>query len=59
MPLATPSVEGSLGIPCDYRWVEHKGWLAFFHVTPDGGMLVDRVLWGRSEWTKALGIERE
>ena len=55
-PSAAPSVRGKLGIACDYRWVEHKGWLAFYHIKPNGGILVDRVLWGRSEWTKALGL---
>ena len=55
-PDAAPSVQGRLGIACDYRWIEHKGWLAFYHVKPDGGILVDRVLWGRSEWAKALGL---
>ena len=58
-PNVAPSVQSRLGIPCDYRWVGHKGWLAFFHVKPDGGILVDRVLWGRSEWTKLLGLFSE
>lgn len=56
MPLAAPSVATKTGIPCDYRWVEHKGWLAFYHVEENGGVLVDRVLWGRSEWTRTLGL---
>lgn len=55
-PNAAPSVQGRLGVACDYRWVEHKGWLAFYHIKPDGGVLVDRVLWGRSEWAKVLGL---
>lgn len=58
-PNASPSVQGRLGIPCDYRWVSHKGWLAFYHVKPDGGILVDRVLWGRSEWANLLGLSNE
>ena len=57
MPLAAPSVAAKTGIPCDYRWVEHRGWLAFYHVKADGGILVDRVLWGKSEWTRALALE--
>lgn len=55
MPAASPSVAGRTGIPCDYRWVQHAGWLAFFHVEDDV-LLVDRVLWGRSDWTRALGL---
>ena len=58
LPLAAPSVQARTGIVCDYRWTEHKGWLAFFHVLPNGGVLVDRVLWGKSEWQRALGLGR-
>lgn len=55
MPASCPSVMGRTGVPCDYRWVQHAGWLAFFHV--DGEvLLVDRVLWGRSDWMRALGM---
>ena len=55
MPLAAPSVAARTGVPCDYRWVAHAGWLAFFHVE-GGALVVDRVLWGRSRWGEALGI---
>ena len=56
MPFSSPSVAARTGVPCDYRWVEHKGWLAFYHVRENGGILVDRVLWGRSRWADALGL---
>jgi len=56
MPLSAPSVAARTGIPCDYRWTAYKGWLAFYHVKEDGGILVDRVLWGRSEWARALDV---
>ena len=59
MPLAAPSVQGITGIACDYRWVQFKGWMAFFHVESDGGMIVDRVLWGKSRWAKHLGIDND
>lgn len=55
MPAASPSVVERTGVPCDYRWVQHAGWLAFFHVESDV-LLVDRVLWGRSDWMRALGL---
>ncbi len=55
MPAAYPSVAGRTGIPCDYRWIHHAGWLAFFHEEGDT-LLVDRVLWGRSDWLQALGL---
>ena len=55
MPAACPSVAGRTGVPCDYRWVQHAGWLAFFHEQGDV-VLVDRVLWGRSDWLRALGL---
>lgn len=58
MPYGTPSVMGSTGITCDYRWVEHKGWMAFYHVKDDNGILVDRVLWGKSDWVRALRLTR-
>lgn len=55
MPASYPSVMGRTGVPCDYRWVQHAGWLAFYHVDGDT-VLVDRVLWGRSDWLRALGM---
>ena len=56
MPHSSPSVAGRTGIACDYRWAQHKGWLAFYHVKDNGGIIVDRVLWGKSERTKMLGL---
>lgn len=55
MPAACPSVAGRTGVPCGYRWIHHAGWLAFFHEDGDV-LLVDRVLWGRSDWLRALGL---
>ena len=55
LPAAYPSVSGRTGVPCDYRWAQHAGWLAFFHEEGDV-LLVDRVLWGRSDWLRALGL---
>lgn len=55
MPAACPSVAERTGVPCDYRWAQHEGWLAFFHEEGDV-LLVDRVLWGRSDWLQTLGL---
>ena len=55
MPAACPSVPERTGVPCDYRWIQHAGWLAFLNEEGDV-LLVDRVLWGRSDWLRALGL---
>ena len=56
-PLSAPSVQGRTGVPCDYRWAEYKGWLAFYHVESEDKIVVDRVLWSKSEWLRRLGFD--
>ena len=57
MPLAAPIVYDMWDAASEYRWVEHRGWLVFFHVDERMAMVVDRVLWGRSEWRRRLAVD--
>lgn len=56
-PLAAPSLDSICRIRSDWRFVEERGYLAFFRVG-DGRIYVDRVLSGKSDYLRRLlGVE--
>ncbi|MDO4807864.1 MAG: type II toxin-antitoxin system RelE/ParE family toxin [Coriobacteriales bacterium] len=56
-PLAAPSLDSICRIRSDWRFVEERGYLAFFRVG-DGRVYVDRVLSGKSDYLrKLIGID--